>query len=237
MASADPYDRWKADPSSDNLFAVVQKLKPTIESVMASYGASGNPHIAAKARVVAAKAIQSYNPEHGASLATWTSQQLRQLVRDVRKSNSPVRVPDGVQLDAFSIYKAERELEDKLDREPTMEEVADACHLSVKRIRDVRKKMRKIGQETSPDPEQATQDLAGAETDYSKEAIEYVYNSSNTVEKKVLEYTTGFNGEAPLPTSAIKQKLKLTDVQLSRIRARLGLRVRDIINDLESVQQ
>lgn len=233
-----PYDRWKLDPSAENLFATVKYLQPTISAAVQTMGGGNNPQIAAKARVVAAKAVQTYDPSYGASLPTWVTQQLRQLNRTIRDSRSPLHTPDGVQLDAYNIYRATKELEDDLNREPTMQEIADKAHLSIKRIRDVRKKMRAVGTEAPMDPEQQTgNEQAGEETDYSQEALNYVYNDCDMLEKKVLEYSTGFNGEPPLPTSEIKKKLKLSDVQLSRIRTRLGFRVRDVIENLSTVQQ
>lgn len=234
-APENAYEAWKADPSTDNLAAAVDYFQPTITSVLQTMGAGGNPHLAAKARVVAAKALQNYDPSYGATPATWISNQLRQLQREKRKSDSILSVPDGVQMDAYAIYKAEKEFEDDHDREPTMTELADASGISVQRIRDVRKKMRKVGQETSGDPE-IQSEMAGAETDFSQDALDYVYNDSDTITKKIIEYTTGYNGEQPLSNSEIMKKLRLTPVQLTRLKARISFRVRDIINDLESIQ-
>lgn len=229
------YEAWKADPSQDNLAAAVNYFQPTIDSVLQTMGAGGNPHLAAKARVVTAKALMNYDPNYGASPATWISNQLRQLQREKRKSDSVLSVPDGVQLDAYTVYKAEREFEDEHGREPTLTELADASGIPVRRIRDVRKKMRRVGQETSADPE-VQSEMAGAETDFSQDALDYVYNDSDTITKKIIEYTTGYNGEQPLSNAEIMKKLRLTPVQLTRLKAKVSLRVRDIIDDLESIQ-
>lgn len=231
-----PYEVWRRDPTPDNLFAATNSLSHTVNSVLASMGASGNPDIAAKARVVTAKAIKSYNPEGGASLPTWVSNQLRQLVRDVRKSNSPISVPDGVQLDAYNIYKAEAEFEDEHGREPTAEELADAAHISVKRLEKVKKKFKKLGRDTSDDPESTANAVAGEATDFSQDALDYVYNESSTVDKKLLEYTTGYGGTDPISNKEIMAKLKLTPVQLTRRKAALAFKINRILNDLEAVQ-
>lgn len=239
LSSLSPYDRWKATGSKEDLYAVTTGLKPTISSVLASMGAAGNPQLEARARVLTAQAVQKYDPSYGASLPTWVSSQLRQMVRDVRKSNSPVSVPDGVKLDAYAIYRAETEFADEHGREPTMDELSDACKLSVKRIRDVRRKMRPVVSgvvEDASTGEVGEASVEKYEPDYSRDALDYVYNDSDRIDKKILEYTTGYNGFDPVDNKFIMKELKLTPVQLTRRKARLSLRIRDIIDDLESIQ-
>lgn len=238
-APANAYERWLSTGSSEDLFAVTEELRPTIGSALASMGGAGNPQLEARARVIAAKAVKSYNPEAGASLPTWVSNQLRQMVRDVRKSNGVIHVPDGVKMDAYAIYRAEEEFKDRNGREPTMDELADAAKMSVKRIRDVRRKMRPVSSGTAEDPdsgEKTEQSASVYETDYSRDALDYVYNDSDRLDKKIIEYTTGYNGFPPKDNKAIMAELKLTPVQLTRRKARLSLRIRDIISDLEAVQ-
>lgn len=233
-ASRTPYEVWAADKSKENLFTVVKGLQPTIGSVLASIGGT-SPDIRSKARVIAAKAVQTYKPESGASLATWVSQNLRQLTRDVRKSNSDIRIPEGVQLDAYNIYKAETELEDELGREPTVEEVADRSHLSVRRIAEVRRKNRKTGTEGGAEADDGTSMLVGGTTDHSQEAMDYIYRESDMNDRKLMEYTVGYGGHEQLPTAEIKKRLKLNDTQLSRRKMRLAMRIREVMNTLEEL--
>lgn len=235
ISSLSPYERWSLQRDPDSLYAVTKSLKPTIDSVVASLGGTGNPQIATKARVIAAKAIQNYDPEAGVSLPTWVSSQLRQLTRDIRKSNSPVHVPDGVQMDGYAIYRAEKEFEDEFGREPTVDELADRVGLSVRRITDVRTKLRPIVNDTGTEGEDGSATLEFANTDYTQDALDYVYNSSDRNDKKLLEYTIGYGGKQPISTKAIMEKLKLTPVQLSRRKSRLSMRINDILEDLASV--
>jgi DNA-directed RNA polymerase specialized sigma subunit len=128
------------------LYAVVKHLQPTISSSLASIGGN-DPNVRAKARVVTAKAIQTYDPASGASLPTWVSSQLRQLTRDVGKSNNVLSVPENAQLDAYHLYRTEVELEDELGRSPTVQELADRSAMSIKKIETVRKKIKAIATE------------------------------------------------------------------------------------------
>ena len=228
-----PYELYTLNPTQSNLAAVTKQLRPTIESVLASMGDSGNPHLRSRANVIAAKAIKSYNPAGGASLPTWVSNQLRQLTRDVRKSNNVLSIPEGIQLDAYALYRAEHEFMDEHDREPTLDELADISHLPPKRIKQIRRKMKAVVTDGASVGEDGTELAQGSETDHSIEAMDYVYNDSDTTDKKLMEYLLGYGGETPLDNKTIMQKLKLTPVQLTRRKARLALRINNIIADLE----
>ena len=228
-----PYELYKLNPTKQNLVAVTRQLQPTIDSVIASMGDAGNPHLRSRANVITAKAVKSYNPESGASLATWVSSQLRQLSRDARKSNNVLSIPEGVQLDSYALYRAEREFMEEHDREPTLKELADLTHLSQKRITHIRKKVKAVVADGATVGEDGTELAQGSETDHSQEAMDYIYNDSDTTDQKLLEYLLGYGGETPLDNKTIQQKLKLTPVQLTRRKARLAMRFNAIIADLE----
>lgn len=228
-----PYEIYRTNSTPENLYKVTKSLKPTIDSAVATMGGGGNPQIAAKARVIAAKAVQTFDPKAGVSLPTWVSNQLRQLPRDIRKSNSVMSVPDGIMLDAYTIYRKTSEFEEENDREPTVAELADLTHLSKKRIEDVRKKMMPVVNETATESEDGESLLSGSKDDFSADALDYVYNDSDTTDQKLLEYTVGYGGEKVLDSKQIMDKLKLTPVQLTRRKARLAMRIQDIMEDLQ----
>lgn len=234
-APASAYERWLLDPNEDTLYAVTQELKPTVTSVLASMGASNNPQIAAQARVVTAKAVKSYKPESGASLPTWVSNQLRQLTRNIRQSNSIVHVPDKMYLDGYAIHLAETEFEEENGREPTLEELADISKIPVKRIKAVRNKMRKIGVENPDVGDNETQQAAVHTPNFIQEALDYTYNEADRTDKLILEYMTGYGGKGVKDSKFTMQKLGLTPVQLTRRKARLSQRIQEISSDLESL--
>lgn len=229
-----PYQVWVDDPTPDNLFSVVNHLKPTIQSALSSYG-SNDPNIKSKARVIAANAIKSYDPSHGASLATWVSQQLRQIVRDIRKSNNTISIPENAQLDAYQIYRAQVDLEDELGREPTVEELADKANMSIKKIEQVRKKVRPVASESSFEADDGSSGIVNSNTDYTQDAMDYIYNDSDLKDKQLLEHLLGYGGSEVWDNNTIMEKLELTPVQLSRRKMRLGKRIQQITSDLQSL--
>lgn len=229
-----PYEVWVMNPTKDNLYDVTESLQPTINAVLASFG-SKDPNIRTKARIAAAKAVQSYDPTRGVSLATWTTQQLRPLGRAIRESNSTLSIPEGIQLDAFALNRHSKELEEELGREPTVEELADRSSISIKRIKDIRKKLRAESTESAFTQDDGSSMLKGFAIDNSQEAMDYVYSDSDTVDKKLMEYTVGYGGSDVLDSKTIMKKLNLTPVQLTRRKMRLSKRIHDLIQDLDTM--
>lgn len=229
-----PYQVWVDEPTPDNLFSVVNQLKPTIQSVLASYG-NTDPNIKSRARVIAAKAVTTYNPDVGVSLPTWVSNQLRQIVRDIRKSNNTVHVAENAQLEAYHLYRSQLELEEELDREPTLEELSDRANMSIKKIEQVRKKIRPVANESSFDADDGSSGIVNSTTDYTQDAMDYIYNDSDLKDKQLLEHLLGYRGSEVWDSNTIMQKLGLNAVQLSRRKMRLGKRIQQITSDLEKV--
>lgn len=229
-----PYQVWVDEPTPDNLFSVVNQLKPTIQSVLASYG-NTDPNIKSRARVIAAKAVTTYNPDVGVSLPTWVSNQLRQIVRDIRKSNNTVHVAENAQLEAYHLYRSQLELEEELDREPTLEELADRANMSIKKIEQVRKKIRPVANESSFDADDGSSGIVNSTTDYTQDAMDYIYNDSDLKDKQLLEHLLGYRGSEVWDSNTIMEKLGLNAVQLSRRKMRLGKRIQQITSDLEKV--
>lgn len=221
------YEAWKVEPSQKNLAGVVNSLNPTIGSVLATMQATGDPVIATKARVMTAKAVQSYDPAYGTTLPTWVSQQLRQLTREKRKSQNILNVPERVQMDAYALYKAEQEYYDENGREPTVEELSDAAHMSIQRIGDVRRKMRPVAADSGYDTEGGNL-LEGSTSDFYKDALDAVYDDSGRQDKRLLEMLVGYGGSRVLDSAAIMQKTGMSPVQLTRSKARLAKRIQDL---------
>ena len=229
------YEEYTLDPTPKNLKRVVDDLKPTISSVLATYQSLGDQNLQAQARIIAGKAVQQFDPSQGTSLPTWVSSQLRQLSRAKRQSSNIINVPEGIQLDAFALQRAENEFIDTHGREPSVDELADFSKFSIKRIEAIRKKFKPISSDASYNTEDGA--TPSVETiDYSKDAIDYVYPELDYIDKKLLEYKTGYGGSEILSTNDIKDALKLNDVQLSRRTKRIALRINTLIQALQEVQ-
>jgi len=218
------YDSWVVDPTPDNLHAVVDQLKPTIDHSLRSINAVDDKLMRTKARTLAAKAIQAYDPNAGAQLTTWTSHQLMPLRRIRRDVQQPIKVPERTQLDAMTLNIAEMEFLEKYNREPDLEELADHSKIPIKRIEKIRKQYRRM-----PAQEALGDSIVQTETDFTGEALDYIYRDADNIDRKIIEMKTGYGGKYdPMEPKDIARILKLTPSQLSRRSAKLSLKIQEI---------
>jgi len=218
------YQNYLAAPGPDTLGHVVHHLGPAISYALSNAGADKDPYIKTRARVIAGKAVQTFNPQYGASLPTWTTQQLQQLHRIRRQSQSTVKIPDRIMLDNSTIRRAELSFADKFGREPELEELADHAKLPVSRIQHVRRSLRKVVSSSAF----GDQGLPMQETEdpYLDEAASYVYADADRIDRKIIEMKTGYGGKhEPMDAITIAQKLGLHPSMLSRRSAKLGIKI------------
>lgn len=230
------YDDWKATPDDTRkLDAVIKQLNPTINGVLRSLGNDGDAALTLKAKVLTSRAIRTYDPQYGAALPTWVARQLQPLRRYKRTALMPVRVPERMQLEAVTIMQAENEFREKHDRDPDMVELSDAVKMPAARIADIRRTFRRVASASSFG-ENSAQDQPS--TDFSDEALEYIYPNADLIDKRIIEMKTGYGGSfEPMAPHVIAQRLNLTPVQLSRRSAKLGQQIEEIRSALQKITQ
>jgi DNA-directed RNA polymerase specialized sigma subunit len=226
------YAAYLSDPTPDRLNDVVDNLSPVINYSLSSINAGADNLIKNKAKIFAADAIKKFNPNAGAALPTWVSGQLMQLKRFKREVNQPVKVPERVQLDAYTISRAEQEFYDKHDREPDVEELSDYSKIPRKRIEKIRRSFRAM-----PSQGAIGEGLTQSETDFGAEALDYAYKDADRVDRKIIEMKTGYGGRyEPMTPNKISAMLGLTPSQLTRRSIKLSLRIQEIEKNLQDIQ-
>jgi DNA-directed RNA polymerase specialized sigma subunit len=228
----DAYAAYLTDPNPDRLNDVVTHLSPVINYNLSAINAGSNNLIKNKAKIFAAHAVKKFDPNSGASLPTWVSGQLMQLKRYNREVNQPVKVPERVQLDAYTISRAEKDFYDKYNREPDVEELADHAKMPRKRIEKVRRSFRAM-----PSQGAIGDSLSQTETDFGAEAMDYTYKDADRVDRKIIEMKTGYGGRyEPMPPNKIAAILGLTPSQLTRRSIKLSLKIQEIEKNLQDIQ-
>jgi hypothetical protein len=223
------YEAWKLDPTPDNLGLVVRSMDDAVGYKLSSMGVANNPQMKHQARLYAADAVLKYDPASGASLKTWTQSQLQSLQRFKRENQGPVKVPDRAAIDAWSIEKARRELEDELGDEPDVKQLADRSGLSVQRIASVNKITRPIASDDQ------VYDAGGSLPDYLGEALEYVYDGSDKVDRRIIEMTTGYGGGPVMSKKDIADRLGISASQVTRRSERIGRQLQEMDTQMEDV--
>lgn len=195
------------------------------------YGLGDDPLAKGKARVLASKALKTYNPESGASVDTWMDRSLQPLSRFKRERSFAVQLPERAVLENFDVRKAELDFEEKNGRLPDMEELSDAAGVSMKKLSALRKTVL---------PQVSEEAMVGGvpsdlEPDYLDEALSSVHMESDKIDRQIIEMKTGFGGRyKPMISEEVASRLGLTPVQVSRRSKRIAAKVDEILELLQS---
>lgn len=226
------YAAYQQNRTPETLTAVVRTLDPTIDQAVVAQGGDFDL-LKPKARLLAAQAIEKYDPAHGAALPTWVSRQMQPLGRFRRLSNQVIKIPEGLQLDAFKLHQARAELTESLGREPELQELADTAGLSLRRIREVnRSQIRTPGATAAADGSPETL-MAPDMPDRYYEALDALYQSSDATGRAILEGRFGADGKPEVPTQELIRRTKLSPFQLSRKTTALRLKLDELQRDLD----
>lgn len=223
------YSTWLADPTPGNLNAVVRSLDKTVGYAISSLGVADNPQMRHQARLFVADAVKKFDPASGVKLGTWAQSNLQSLRRFRREHAGPVKVPERAQLDAWHLETVRRKYLDEHGVDPDVKQLADASHLSVKRIADVRKATRPVV--ASGQIEEASLGMS----DYMGEALEYLYDESDATDRAIIEHTTGYGGKPVLQKNETAALLGISPSQVTRRSERIGQRLLDLERDITTV--
>ena len=167
-STEDAYANWRADPTPENMKAVLDDLDTTINSEIQRFSGP-KPLLRSKARALAVKAVRSYDPAGGTRLRSWVVTQLQPLSR-YNNSLKPIYAPEDVSRKAYAISKARETLLDETGREPTDEELADRVGISVKRLGKIRGAVPAVVNETMGEDDDDDSDEFEDDLDFDETA-------------------------------------------------------------------
>lgn len=190
---------------SDYIRSNVNKWKGVLpDSVMDAYG-----------KKYAIQAFKTFDPKK-ANINTHLYNNLSQVSRLVYKAQNTVRIPES-QIQMIGKVNAARDfLADKLDREPSSDEVADHLHLPKQHIAKVIKNQRADfvnDSDTEMQYEHGNTDQASGERIFSYR------QSLDQKKQQQFDALTGFGGATPLSPKQFGLKFKLKPYEVSRVKA------------------
>jgi DNA-directed RNA polymerase specialized sigma subunit len=224
------YDKWKAEPTPDNLGPVVRALDPIINAEIQRF-TGPKPLLRSKARALAVKAIRTYNPTEGAQLRSWVVTQLQPLSRYGQQMR-PVHAPEMAIRQSAEVHRVGNELSDMLGRDATDDELADHIGISAKRVRDVRKLVRPTMSEggmAEPTEEDSAGSTPGVSTvnklTLSEEAV---YDGLDPRDKLIFDLKTGKHGRQSLQNQDIAKRLGVTPALISQRSQQIAMQIRTL---------
>lgn len=217
---APAFTAWQANPSPTTTGALLRTVKPSLDKAISAHIGAGDPIVNGQAKKIALGAFKTYDPTK-ARLGTHLMNQLQSLKRITRRQTQVLGVPERISLAYNQMTGATAELEERLGREPTDNEIADHMGLSLSRLRQVRR---------SPAPmsegyfsEAGEDDEGGFNPEVlsspSRAYLNLVYSDLDPVNQKIMEWTLGMNGRRPISNQAIAAKLRISPGAVSQRKA------------------
>lgn len=227
MTTQELYEAYAANPSPESLAEVINSLKPTLVSEASRYpGPRGA--VLSHAKLLAVKAVKTYNPASGAKLNTWVTGNLRGLSRFGQELARPAHVPEIAARQAAHLDALRGEMADELGRDPSDEELADRAHISVKRVTAVKSMARPFmreGQMTSFEGDDQSSypavDNQGPDPALHS-AVEAVLQSSDDRDQMILKHKIGHGGAPQLSNQEIAKRLGVSPAFVSQRGAALA---------------
>ena len=210
---------WQKDKSVQNTKKVLQMLKPTIDSALHSYTPGQQESFRLKATTLALQSLANYSPQKAASPSTYVFTNLQRLNRIRRERQTPIHIPQSQVYALQLIDRKQKELEQRLGRQPTQEELSDYSGLSRKKIQKIRSGSIYTSQSATTDTQRGD-DLLGSSDISDRDYFNYVYDSVSPLDKKIMEWTSGYN-KKPLSNNQIAEKLHLSAGAVSQRKAKI----------------
>ena len=227
MTTQELYALYAADPSPATLAPVIESLKPTLVSEAYRYPGPRNA-VMSHAKVLAVKAIKSYDPNSGAQLRSWVTGNLKSLSRFGQELARPAHVPEIAARQAAQLDAARSQLADELGRDPSDEELADHSGISLKRVGQVKAMARPymregemLSQEGDEQSSYPAVDPVGPDPALNS-AVEAVLQSSDDRDQMILKHKIGHGGAERLSNQDIAKRLGVSPAFVSQRGAALA---------------
>lgn len=225
----DLYPKWKAGPGPELNTQIVKSLQPIIDTAVTSYaGQNASPNVRAKARLMALKALDTYDPNRG-NVKTHLLSQMQSLRRLSAKEQNIISIPEQVALDHRRLNEAENELLDSFGRPPTDTELADMTGLSTRRIKKIRAFNQPISEgmtaaHTGDSDDSTNTEIASVLPNYNRHTdawLDFVHDDLSPTDQLIMDMTLGRNGRRRASTQEIASKLRITPGAVSQRAAKI----------------
>lgn len=225
------YFQWKNTQKKEHLDSLLKAVEPEIHNGIRYHlgnQAQTNPTIQAQAKAITVRAIETYNPEEG-KLKTHIINNLQGLKRQQRETYQVLRIPEKAAQEYTIINQKQIELREKLGREPSTAELADATGISTKRIEYLNKFHSGIAtsqtemildEESGPTP-------PAVHTTHDQEIIEMIYYDyeDDPISQKIMEWSFGLFNNPVLSNQEIAKRLNITPSAVTQRKKKIQERI------------
>lgn len=222
-----------------------------VVSIAKQYSGRGFPlaDLIAEGNLGLLRAVEMFKPELGFRFSTYATQWIKQAVRRglINKAKT-VRIP-AYMVEIITKWRAKAaDLADHLNREPTIEEVAEALQVSPEKVRVIRRALGTAsGGSISVDDtgvwvldELATQQARPEDDLLDEESKEKLWEMLHVIDDRelaVLRMRYGLEGIEPMTLKQIGEKLRLSRERVRQIENRAIEKLADVLSGVTKKHQ
>jgi DNA-directed RNA polymerase specialized sigma subunit len=220
------WQTWKADPTPENLEPLLDSLQGAINANVNKFKGAPVPPSAIRgfAQAQAMKALHTYNPSKGASIATHAHWHLKKTQSFVIKHQNVGRIPEHRARNITAYKNALQELTQKLGYSPdtlTLSEHLGWSQSEVSRMKTELRKDHIASIDLEPDH------LADLQSSHERDVLRYIHYDLTPDERLVFEYSLGLYGRPKLSATNIAKTMNISLPKVSRIRKKIDKKLRE----------
>ena len=214
---------WQKTKDPHCLSLLLKKYNKLIEKELPKYrGQLPDPILRTYAKKITVDAIKTFNPSKS-KLSTHIVNNMLRMHRKNYEISGVARLPEDIQRGVNVFKNAKDYLIDKLNREPTVEELADELSWNKDRVIRLMKMAKKEVLSSSLD-------FAPARYEMSDPRLDYLYYDLEPKDKIVFQYKVGYRGFPVLDNQSIAKKINASQAMVSIRSKKIAEKINDILN-------
>ena len=220
----DSYNRWSQRPTPKNLATVVKDFSGILRSELPRYQGNLPTNILkSNGKKIMIDAVKTFDPRKG-TLKNHIASNLRRLHRVNYETSSVFRMSEELQQGVNQFKMARDHLENKLQRDPTNEELSGELKWSPTKVARLDKQLKK---ETLS----SALEMAPSYVQMEDPMIDFLYHDLEPRDKIVFQHRTGYRKAPILSVADVAKRIKVSPASVSNRALKIAKQLQTVMGE------